>query len=197
MKVARTVLRGGCGGNPMSLPDDIFTLTGVKTAYVLFFIHLESRRVFCSSPSYSPDSAWVTQQARNMLMWCDDEGISPEFLIRDADTKFTASFNEVWQSEGARVIQIPPKSPQANAFAESWIASFKRECLEFFICVSRRQLDYICRRWVYHHNTDRPHQGVDIGNNVLQVNFKPTQTGDVRCREDLGGIIRSYYREAA
>ena len=176
---------------------DIYTPTGKMTAHVLFFIHLKSRRVYCSTPTYSPDSAWVTQQARNTIMWCDEQGVKPRFLVRDADTKFSGPFNEVWKSEGARVIQIPHRAPAANSYAESFVAGIKRECLDFFICFSRRQLDYICRTWVRHHNTDRPHQGVDIGNNVLAVDFKPQKTGAIKSKEALGGIIRSYYREAA
>ena len=121
----------------------VFTLHGPRTAYMLIFIHLGSRRVFCTAPTYHPDSAWVTQQARNTLMWCAGQGITPEFLIRDADTKFSASFDTVWSSETARVIQIPHRAPDANAFAESFIGTIKRECLDFFVCFSRSQLDYI------------------------------------------------------
>jgi putative transposase len=175
----------------------VFTLRGPRTAYVLIFIHLGSRRAFCSAPTYAPDSAWVTQQARNTLMWCEKQGITPEFLIRDADTKFSASFDAVWASEAARVIQIPHRAPDANAFAESFIGTLKRECLDFFICFSRSQLDYILRTWVRHYNVERPHRGRDIGNNVLQVDFRPVRDGPIRRNRQLGGIVTSYTREAA
>ncbi|MBF0185560.1 MAG: transposase [Magnetococcales bacterium] len=176
---------------------DLITPMGRKTAYVLFFIHLSSRRVYCSAPTYSPDSAWVTQQARNVLMWCHEQGIKPEYLIRDADTKFSGPFKEVWKSEGIRIIQIPHKAPQANAFAESFVSTIKRECLDFFTCFSLSQLDYILITWLRHYNTERPHTGEGIGNNVLQVDFHPQQTGPIRSRKILGGIARSYYRKAA
>ncbi|MBF0422816.1 MAG: transposase [Magnetococcales bacterium] len=176
---------------------DIFTPMGKLTAYALVFIHLGSRRVFCSAPIYSPDSAWVTQQARNALMWCDEQGLKPRFLIRDADTKFSGPFNEVWKSEGGRVIQIPHGAPQANAFCESFIGTLKRECLDFFVCFSRSQLTYILTTWVRHYNTERPHSGEGIGNNVLQVDCRPKETGTIQSKEALGGIIRSYHREAA
>ncbi|MBF0615065.1 MAG: transposase [Magnetococcales bacterium] len=176
---------------------DVFTPFGKMTAYVLVFIHLGSRRVFCSTSTYTPNSAWVTQQARNAIMWCDDQNIKPRFLIRDADTKFSISFNEVWKSEEARVIQIPHRAPTANAYAESFGATLKRECLDFFVCIGRSQLDYILRTWIKHYNTERPHSGVGIGNNVLQVDFKPQETGPIRSKEALGGLIRSYYRAAA
>ncbi len=175
----------------------VFTLRGPRTAYVLIFIHLGSRRVFCSAPTYAPDSAWVTQQARNTLMWCAEQGITPEFLVRDADTRFSASFDAVWSSETARVIQIPHRAPDANAFAESFIGTIKRECLNFFVCFSRSQLDFILRTWVRHYNFERPHRGRDIGNNVLQVDFRPAPDGPIRRRRQLGGIITSYNRDAA
>ena len=176
---------------------DVYTIMGKKTAYILVFIHLGSRRVYCSSSTYSPDSAWVTQQARNVLMWSEDLGVKPRFLIRDADTKFSGKFLNIWKSEGIRVIQIPHRAPMVNAFSESWIGTIKKECLNFFVCFSRSQLDYICRSWILHFNTSRPHQGDGIGNNVLDINFKPVRGGPIKCREQLGGIIKSYYREAA
>ncbi|MET4130476.1 integrase core domain-containing protein [Roseovarius sp. MBR-6] len=130
-------------------------------------------------------------------MWCAEQGITPGFLIRDADTKFSASFDTVWASEGARVIQIPHRAPDANAFAESFIGTIKRECLDFFVCFSRSQLDYILRTWVRHYNFERPHRGRDIGNNVLQVDFRPVRDGPIRRNRQLGGIITSYTRDAA
>jgi putative transposase len=175
----------------------VLTLRGPRAAYVLMFIHLGSRRVFCSAPTYAPDAAWVTQQARNTLMWCAERGIRPGFLIRDADTKFGARFDTVWDSEAARVIQIPHRAPDANAFAESFIATIKRECLDFFVCFNRSQLDYILRTWVRHYNTERPHRGRGIGNNVLQVDFRPARDGPIRRNRQLGGVITSYTRDAA
>ena len=139
----------------------VFTLRGPRTANVLIFIHLGSRRVFRSAPTSAPDSAWVTQQARNTLMWCAEQGITPDFPIRNADTKFSASSDTVRTSEAARVIQIPHRAPDANAFAEAFIGTIKRECLNFFVCFSRSQLDYILRTWLRHDNVELPHRGRD------------------------------------
>jgi putative transposase len=88
-------------------------------------------------------------------------------------------------------------APDANAFAESFICTIKRECLDFFICFSSLQFDYILRTWVRHYNAERPHRGRDIGNNVLQVDFRPARDGPIRRRRQLGGIITSYTRDAA
>ena len=95
------------------------------------------------------------------------------------------------------MIQIPHRAPAANSYCESFIGTLKRECLDFFICFSRSQLAYIVSTWGRHYNTSRPHTGAGMGNNVLQVDFKPQETGPIRSKEALGGIIRSYYREAA
>ena len=176
---------------------DIFTPLGKKTAYVLVFIHLDSRSIYSSSSTYNPNSDWVTQQARNANMWCHGIGVTPRFLLRDADTKFCGRFEQVWKGEGARILQIPHRAPAANAYCESLISSIKMEILDFFICVSRRQLDYIVKSWVRYYNMERPHQGKGIGNNVLDVDFKARKEGIINSREKLGGLIRSYYREAA
>lgn len=128
----------------------------------------------------SPNSRRVTQQARNTLTWCADQGGDAGLLIRDADSKFTASFDTVWVFEEAKVIQIPHRAPDANSFAESFIATIKRECLDFFVCINLSQRDYILRLWVRHYNTERPHRGGGIGNTVLQVDFRPARAGPIR-----------------
>lgn len=175
----------------------IYTLHGVTTAYVLVFIHLGSRKVHCSAPTFHPDEEWVMQQGRNASMRLDDMGVNPRFLIHDRDTKLTKKFREFWKSEGTSCIRIPLKSPRANAFAESWIESHKRKCLNYSICFSLKQLDYIKTTWVTYYNTLRPHRGVGMTNDVLDETFQPQLHGTVRCKQQLGGLIKSYYREAA
>jgi putative transposase len=90
----------------------------LKRFYVLFFIELATRRVHVAGITTNPDGRWVTQQARNLLMELDDEDVRPRFLIRDRDSKFTRDFDEVFRSEGIRVIKAPVRAPQARAHAE-------------------------------------------------------------------------------
>lgn len=175
----------------------IYTLRGVLDAYVLIFIHLGSRRVYCSPCTYHPDARWIMQQARNASMWMDDEGIEPRYIIRDRDRKFPDEFDAFWKTEGARALRIPVKAPKANAFSESFIEFLKRECLNGFMCFGFDQLDYILATWIRHYNTERPHRGVGRDNTVLDEAFVPTSEGVVRSKEELGGAIRSYYRKAA
>ena len=175
----------------------IFTLSGVRNAYVLVFIHLGSRKVYSSPSTYHPHSKWIMQQARDATMWMEDEGIDPRFLIRDRDRKYPDEFDLFWKDTKVRPIKIPPRAPMANAFCESYIGSTKRECLNNFICFSRGQLDYINRVWLRHYHGHRPHRGVGRDNTVLDKNFVPRAEGIVRCKSELGGILKSYYREAA
>ena len=175
----------------------IYTLCGVFDAYILVFIHLASRKVYCSAATYHPDSEWVMQQARNATMWLEDLGVEPHFLIHDRDTKFTEQFHTFWREADVRPILIPAKSPRANAFCECFIGTLKHECLNHFVCFGRSQLDYIVTRWCRHYHEDRPHQGCDIGNRVLDENFVPMTKGEVKRKTELGGIISSYYRAAA
>ncbi len=175
----------------------VYTLRGVFTAYVLVFIHLGTRKVYCSAATYHPDGTWVMQQARNANMWLDDMGVKPRFLIHDRDRKFPNEFRTFWRTEGVRCIRIPLKAPMANSFCESYIGKTKQEVLNHFICFSRGQLDYILRVWLKHYHGQRPHRGVGRDNTVLDVDFVPQTEGRIRCKTELGGILKSYYREAA
>jgi transposase len=105
----------------------------LKTLYVLFFIEIGSRRVRVSVSTSSPDSVFVTQQARSLAMCLSDEGASTKFLIRDRDAKFSRSFDDVLASEGVRVIRTPIRAPNANAFAERWVETVRADCLDWLL----------------------------------------------------------------
>lgn len=87
----------------------------------------------------------MLQQARNLLMWLEDQGLDASHLIHDRDTKFTKSFDHLLYSTGIQIVKSPVMAPNANAFAESWIATLKRECLNYFACFSLRHADHIVR----------------------------------------------------
>jgi putative transposase len=93
----------------------------LKTLYVLVWMELETRTVHLGGVTSHPDSAWVTQQARNLAMTLHEEGRSPRFLIHDRDTKFTGAFDEVFRTEGMRIVLAPIRAPNANAFCERWV----------------------------------------------------------------------------
>lgn len=175
----------------------VLTWKGWVDAYVLVFIHLGSHRVFMSPATFHPLDEWVLQQCRNAAMWMDDIGVQVTLLIRDRDRKYSHRFDAFWKSEGVEPKKIPVRAPMANSYCVNYIGKLKHECLNHFVCFSLDHLNHINREWVTYYHTQRPHQGADIGNKVLDVDFRPAEKGDVKCEERLGGVIAWYHREAA
>jgi putative transposase len=103
------------------------TLRGFVDLYVLFFIHIGSRRVFVSGVTANPDSAWVAQQARNATMEMADWGLPGRFLLLDHNAKFTRDFDAVFEAEGTEVKRVGPMTPNLNAYAERWIQSLRTD----------------------------------------------------------------------
>jgi putative transposase len=132
----------------------------LKRFYVLFFIELATRRVHLAGVTTNPDGRWVSQQARNMLMQVDDEGIHPRVLVRDRDNKFTRDFDEVFRSEGIRVLKAPVRAPKARAHAERWVGTVRRECLDRLLILGRRHLRHVLTGHLAHYNNHRPHRSL-------------------------------------
>jgi putative transposase len=106
---------------------------------------LDTRRVHVAGVTANPDGAWVTQQARNLLLVLGEPGRRVRFLLRDRDTKFCRSFDDVFRSEGAEVLLTPVQAPNANAYAERWVRTVRAECLEWLLIVGRGHLDRVLR----------------------------------------------------
>lgn len=176
---------------------DFFTVETIRlrTLYVLVWIELHTRGVRLGGVTASPDSAWVTQQARNLVMGLQEEGTDARFLIHDRDAKFSRSFDEVFRGEGVRVIHTPIQAPNANAVCERWIGTARAECLDWTIVLGRRHLQRILRTYLRHYNEARPHRGLNL---LTPVGDRPppeTHAGpspDIRRRDVLGGLIHEY-----
>jgi putative transposase len=169
----------------------------LKRFYVLFFIELGSRRVHPAGITTNPDGRWVTQQARNLLMELGDKGIRPRFLVRDRDRKFTRDFDDVFRTEGIRVVKAPVRAPKAKAHAERWVGSVRRECLDRLLIVGRRHLEHVVREYVLHYNTHRPHRSLDqrppLAKPPIDEPAPPAAELELlRRRDRLGGLLREY-----
>jgi putative transposase len=180
------------------LATDFFTVETIRrqTLYVLFFIELSTRRVHLAGVTAHPDSAWVTQQARNLAI---DERLSGvRFLLRDRDAKFSGPFDAVLHGEGVRVIRTPIRAPRANAFAERFVRTVRQECLDHVLIYGRRHLERVLRAYVAHYVAERPHRGLSLavpaGNRTPQV--RRTTQGPVERKDVLGGLIHEYRRAA-
>ena len=130
----------------------------LRRLYVLFFIEHDTRRVHLAGITAHPAGDWVIQQARNLLMNLEGQADGPKFLIRDRDAKFTAAFDAVFTSIGVQTIKTPVQAPRANAIAERWIASARRECLDRMLITGERHLWLVLSEYTDHYNQHRPHR---------------------------------------
>jgi putative transposase len=177
---------------------DLFTVETVflRTLYVLFFIDVGTRRVRIAGVTANPDAAWVSQQARNLAM--DGEADNVRFLIRDRDSKFTASFDEVFRSEGARVMKTPVRAPEANAFAERFVRTVRSELLDLVLVVGRRHLLRLLCDYEAHYNSHRPHRGIDLNAPERDdVSPRAVPLDEIERIAVVGGLISEYHVEAA
>jgi putative transposase len=172
---------------------------GLTRLYVFFVIEVERRRVHLAGVTAHPTGAWVTQAARNLLMDLDARVGRFRFLIRDRDAKFTAAFDAVFAAAGTEVVKIPPRAPQANAFAERWVRTVRHECLDWMLIWSRRHLEKVLTVYVENYNTARPHRGISLSVPVADGEPTPASLAQIRRidRVDvLGGLVHEY-RHAA
>ncbi|MFN2464439.1 MAG: integrase core domain-containing protein [Candidatus Dormibacteria bacterium] len=141
----------------------------------------------------------MTQQARNLAWRIGDGEIGPTILIRDRDSKFTAPFDEVLRTEAVDIVRIPPRAPRANAFAERWVQSARREVLDRMLIFSERHLRVVMSEYVDHHNHARPHRGLDLGVPIPTPDKEVDGPvgGPVVLRTRLGGVLHEYSRLAA
>jgi len=164
----------------------------LQRIYVLFFISLATRRVEYIACTSSPDGAWVTQQARNLVMQlADDQPF--RLLIHDRDKKFGSTFDGVFRSEGIKVIRTPIQAPNANAYAERWVRTARADCLDRILVLGRRHLEHVLRVYRRHYNEHRPHRALDLLPPDGPIpSQQATAAQRVRRRDLLGGLIHEY-----
>jgi putative transposase len=176
---------------------EVLTWRGLVTYYVLFFIHLESRRVSVAGITRYPDEAWMEQMARNATDESHGHLKRRRYALHDRDTKFCASFRATLASGGIKAIQLPARSPNLNAFAERWVRSVKQECLSKLILFGEASLRRALVEFVEHFHAERNHQGK--GNALLFPSDDASHSRlrrSVFCRKRLGGLLKYYCRAA-
>jgi putative transposase len=177
----------------------IWTKRGLRFAYLLFFIHVDTRRVIVSPASCHPTAAWVDEQAKAFCAQARAMGLPARMLLRDNDRKFSGGVDAVLEAEGVRVTKLVPLSPNLNARAERWAQSVQRECLDHFVILGERHRSHVLTEYAAHFNEERPHQSKS--NLPLGVDRPPEapplkDAKQVICRVRLGGLLRHYHRAA-
>ena len=166
--------------------------------YQLIFIHVGSRQAWISSATAHPNSAWVAQQARNFCMEFGGTELNPTIVMHDSDTKFTGQFDAILKTEGIQVKTLTPFSPILNAYVERFIQTIGQECLDHFVVLGERHLNFLVREFVAHYHAERCHQGVG---NLPPAIEKPPDACDsvpaIMRRDRLGGLLKHYDRRAA
>jgi putative transposase len=181
------------------LAVDFFTVDTVflKRLYVLFVIEVAIRRVHVLGVTSHPVGAWVAQQARNVLMNVADRVGQFRFLIRDPDTKFTAAFDAVFGAEGIEVRTTPVRAPRANAYAERWVGTVRREVLDRMLIFGCRQLRSVLAEYADHYNGHRPHRALGQAAPLRPAEPPLVLTiGRVVRRDRIGGLIHQYAQAA-
>jgi transposase InsO family protein len=162
--------------------------------YAFFVIALGSRRVVHVGVTRHPTDEWVTQQLREATPY----GERPRFLLRDNDAKYGARFAQVAEASGITIVRTPIRAPRANAIAERFLRSVRRECLDHLLLLGEAHLRRALREYVAYFNQARPHQG--RGQRVPVPNGPPGSArraaGEVIASPVLGGLHHVYRRAA-
>jgi putative transposase len=180
---------------------DFFTVDTVwlQRLYVLFVIELASRRVHVAGCPAHPDAEWVTQQARQVTWTLSARSQPVRFLIRDRDRKVTDRFDAVFQAQGARILQTPVRTPQANGVAERFARTVRSECVDWLLITGARHLERVLAVFIKHDNSHRAHRRLEL---APPTGRPPIEHGAdappilVTRRDRLGGLIHQYQRAA-
>ena len=159
---------------------------------VLFAIDLPTRKVEILGTRVHPNGPWMEQIARNMT-WGDNFLLNKEYLIHDRDPLFTSKFRSILKTSGIEPVRLPPRSPNLNAYAERFVRSIKEECLNHLILSSEEQLRHVLTEYLQYYNHERIHQGLG---RIIEPRYKGNH-GEIVTIERLGGLLKSYHREAA
>ena len=133
----------------------------LRRCCLLLFIDITNREVLYGGITANPTGAWTTQAARNLFVGHRDRFTHTRALVRDRASQFVNDFDEVFPSEGLKILRTPVRVPVANAFAQRWIGTLRRELLDRTVIWNQRQLQRLAIDYIDHYNTHRPHRSLD------------------------------------
>lgn len=177
---------------------EVLTWAGLVRYQVLFVMRLATRRVELAGivRDTAIRDAWMLQIGRNLTDAATGFLNGATHLILDRDPMFTEAFRSLLAGSGVQVVRLPPRSPNMNAYAERWVQSVRRECLDRLVLFGEGHLRRALNAYVAHYHSERHHQG--LSSRVIDPDETANRSdGTVACRERLGGLLRYYYRSAA
>ena len=175
---------------------EVWTPVGLVRYHVLFVMRLMTREVRFAGIVPEPGETWMLQMARNLTDASDGFLRGCHFLIHDRSTLFTEQFREILKSAGIEPLRLPARSPNLNAFAERFVRSVKESCVERMMFFGESALRRAISEFALHYHRERNHQALE--NKIIQPEFAEfPDSGTIRSRKRLGGLLRYYYREAA
>ena len=184
----------------------IMTPKGIRQAFVLIFIHVQSRRVFLSPSTHNQTPEWVAEQSEIIVDRARSSGLKIAQITRDNDGAYSKNFDDVMKMQKVQVVNTSFRAPNMNAYVERFIQTIQLECTDHFVICGTRHFDYLCKEFLEHYHTERPHQALE---NCVPMEAKRKgrkkamlekatipKLGDVKCRSRLSGLLKSYERAA-
>ena len=132
----------------------------LRRFYLLFFIDIPTRTVYLGGITEHPTGPWTTQAARNLFLRHGEQLAGAEALVRDRGSQFVDAFDQVFRTEHMKILKTPIRTPVANAFAERWIGTLRRELLDRTLIWNRRQLERLVADYLAHYNRHRRHRSL-------------------------------------
>jgi putative transposase len=186
---------GTASRQPIFFTVEVLTVRGLVRYVVFFVMKVKTRTVEIAGLTSRPDETWMMQIGRNLTAAGDGFLHGMRQIILDRDPLYTTALRHLLRDCGITPVVLPARSPNLNAFAERFVESAKSECLDRLVLLGEGHLRAALREFALHYHQERPHQG--LGNGLIAPRTRATGTGEVTCRDRLGGLLKFYYREAA
>ena len=175
---------------------EVWTKEGLTTFYLLFVMEIATRRVYFGGCTPNPDDPWMMQMARNLTDVTDGFLLGKRYLLMDRDAKFSEEFRSILKQSGTESVRLPPRSPNLSPHIERFMLSVKGECLQRMVLFGEESLRRAVRDFLAHDHAERNHPSLD--NRLIGPDEEVGRTtGEIACRERLGGMLRYYYRKVA